>query len=350
MSNLRNLFRLSIVAVVIILSFSSCARREIGEKEYIRKALDLYHDAIDLREKKEYAEAETKLRDSLEISPRPVVYLELGHVLAEQGKYEEAVAEINKAFDLVKDFPAAKIEIDRINAQRKLASMEGEFITQEKPTPKSYVPSTSTVEPIKSVEVEDIPSPTHTPIPTPAEVVTPKNVEPSKPVKVIVPQETETPKEEKPEVTSCLKDGLKAAQEGAWDEAISYYRKGLEADPTDSVLFYNLGNVYFNTGKIEEAYLCYKDAVHYNPKFSKAWNNLGIIQEQRGFSDEAVECYKKSIELDDFLDAHYNLGMLLEKKGKYEEAIPHFSEYVKREPASQWGVTAAEHLKQLHLK
>ena len=353
MSNIRNILKISIITLVIAVSFSSCARREVGEKEYIRQALDLYHEAIDHMEKNEYAEAENKLKKSLEITPRPVVYLELGHILAEQGKYEEAVAEINKAFDLVKNFPAAKAEIDRIIAQRKLASMEGEFISQEKPTPKPVIPDTSKVEPIKSVNVEDIPSPT--PIPEkPVEVEQKEAIEPAKPVEVIetgmTPGIKETPKEEIPEVMSCLKDGLKAAQEGAWDEAIAYYKKGLESDPTDSILFYNLGNAYFNTGKIEEAYLSYKDAVHYNPGFSKAWNNLGVIQEQRGFSDESIECYKKSIELNNYLDAHYNLGMLLEKKGRYEEAITHFSEYVKREPDSQWGKKAAEHLKQLHLK
>ena len=164
------------------------------------------------------------------------------------------------------------------------------------------------------------------------------------------PKVVQPPREEMTIAENKLKEGLAAASESSWDDAISLYMTGLESDPTNALIFYNLGNAYFNVGKLEESYLAYKDAVHYNPNLSKAWNNLGIVQEERGFSDEAISSYEKAIEIDNYLDGHYNLGMLLEKKGRYEQAIPHFREYIKRDPGSEWGKKAADHLKQLNLR
>ena len=146
MTNLKSVLRLTMVFVGVLLIISGCARRQVGQKQIIRNSLDLYHEALDLQEQGDFVGAEEKLRSSLEISPRPIVYLELGHVLAEQGKFDEAVAEINNAYKLVKEFPAADAEIERINAQRKLASLE-----EPKMSVEEKLPEVEKVEPIKTV-------------------------------------------------------------------------------------------------------------------------------------------------------------------------------------------------------
>jgi tetratricopeptide (TPR) repeat protein len=66
---------------------------------------------------------------------------------------------------------------------------------------------------------------------------------------------------------------------GRYNEAITYFRKGLEADPTNADLWYNIGGAAFSMNLYDSAYNCWSRALQYNPKHEGAQKGFAAVRQ-----------------------------------------------------------------------
>ena len=74
-----------------------------------------------------------------------------------------------------------------------------------------------------------------------------------------------------------FKLGLESGRGGRPDEAIGYFRKGLEAMPSDGDLWYNLGYALYTKNELDEAKRAFTNALRLNPKHPQARNMLNQL-------------------------------------------------------------------------
>jgi len=130
--------------------------------------------------------------------------------------------------------------------------------------------------------------------------------------------------------------GLILVEQKKIDEAINCYKEGIKIDPNFSMIYNNLGLLYFqhkydgDTKKIENFY---KKAIFLNQKLPEAHNNLGSLYNHLNKIEEAIECYKKAININPkFSFAHHNLGAANVSLGNFDEAKKCFRESIKLNP------------------
>lgn len=66
---------------------------------------------------------------------------------------------------------------------------------------------------------------------------------------------------------------------GKYNEAITLFRKGLEADPTNADLWYNIGGAAFSMTLYDSAYNCWARALQYNPKHEAAQKGFAAVRQ-----------------------------------------------------------------------
>ena len=93
--------------------------------------------------------------------------------------------------------------------------------------------------------------------------------------------------------------------------------EAIELDPNNPILFFNLGVVNFNEGKVAAATKYYKKAIELNPNYADAYTNLGVvlIDGEKAIVEQMnknLSNFKKY----DALDA--------KRKQIYKDALPYF--------------------------
>jgi protein O-mannosyl-transferase len=127
--------------------------------------------------------------------------------------------------------------------------------------------------------------------------------------------------------------GLVLVKVGRTDEAMSNFLKAVEINPNNSNAHYNLGLLLMNLRRTDEAIVHLKKALELNPNNAETQNNLGILLAQSGHADEAMIHYQKALELNpNNAEAHNNLGSLLLQFGRTDEAINHYHKALEISP------------------
>ncbi|MCX7829531.1 MAG: tetratricopeptide repeat protein, partial [Acidobacteria bacterium] len=75
-----------------------------------------------------------------------------------------------------------------------------------------------------------------------------------------------------------FKKGYEEQIKSNYQEAIKYYKMVEDYGKTYPVLYFNLANAYFESGKISYAILYYKKALKLKPSFTEAQSNLSVSQ------------------------------------------------------------------------
>lgn len=149
------------------------------------------------------------------------------------------------------------------------------------------------------------------------------------------------------------------------------YVKALEINPLLAHVQANLGSLYAELEQFEEAIACYQKAIQIKPDFPEVYRNWGRIYQQlerrrealecwyracqlapRQYSCEqhltlgnnlwkdeqpeaAIQCYKTAIEIEPkYVAAYQNLGTVLGKQQRWEEAIIAYRQALELEPKS----------------
>ena len=116
--------------------------------------------------------------------------------------------------------------------------------------------------------------------------------------------------------------GNSFAHKGQFDEAIAYYQKALQINPTFYMAYNNLGNALKAKGQFDEAIAYYQKALQINPHDSAALSNLGSAFMRKGLLDDAITCYQSALQIEQTnAGAYYNFGNALTEQGKSNQAL-----------------------------
>ncbi len=113
-------------------------------------------------------------------------------------------------------------------------------------------------------------------------------------------------------------------------EAEAAFKKAIQLDSTNASYYYNLSNVYRNTGRYTEVEIACKKAIALDSTMLEAYNNLGFVYGATRRYEEAEATYKKAIQIDSTsYDAYNGLGVLYcDKLQRYAEAEAAFKKAI----------------------
>ena len=116
--------------------------------------------------------------------------------------------------------------------------------------------------------------------------------------------------------------GVVLQDQGKLEEAMEVYNKILAINPDYAEVHNNIGITFKDQGKLEEAIDAHKKALTIKPDYAEAYYNMGIVLKDQGNLEEAIESYKKALNLKpDYFEAYNNMGLALKDQGKLEDAI-----------------------------
>ncbi len=110
-----------------------------------------------------------------------------------------------------------------------------------------------------------------------------------------------------------------------WKDTETYLEKGLEFAPGFYLAHYALGCEYASKGAYEKALTEFKKTVASNPSYSYAYNNMGNIYLMEGSVDLAISVWHEAIRVDPANpNPYFNLGLAAEKRGNLNDALRYY--------------------------
>ena len=120
---------------------------------------------------------------------------------------------------------------------------------------------------------------------------------------------------------------------GALEEATDRYLAARAIEPGSAVVHRALGNVQVARGDVESAIASYRRAIELSPEDANAQNDLGIAYQRLGKVDAAIASFRAALAIDsNYANAHANLGVVLHLCGNDDEAVEHFRRALALEP------------------
>jgi protein O-mannosyl-transferase len=120
---------------------------------------------------------------------------------------------------------------------------------------------------------------------------------------------------------------------GQVDDAIAHYQKALEIDPNYAEARYSLGNAFLAAGRYNGSIANYEAALRIRPDYFEAHYNLGRVLATIGKTDEALKEFNEALRAGgDSAQVHCALGSLLGRMGHREEAVAHLAEALRLDP------------------
>ena len=118
---------------------------------------------------------------------------------------------------------------------------------------------------------------------------------------------------------------LALAGRGQADSAIAHYQKALEIKPDSAEVHHNLALALVGRGQVDSAIAHYRKALEIKPDYAKAHSNLALALAGRGQVDLAIAHYQKALEIrPDCVEDHFNLGNMLANRGRFDEAMAQY--------------------------
>jgi HEAT repeat protein len=84
---------------------------------------------------------------------------------------------------------------------------------------------------------------------------------------------------------------------GKLEKALTYYDKALYIYPDFIDVWKYRGLIYFTSGRLQKAAACYNQILNLDPKYPELWIDIGIIFFEMGKINEAKACYEKATEM-----------------------------------------------------
>ena len=146
---------------------------------------------------------------------------------------------------------------------------------------------------------------------------------------------------------SMLRNNLGSALlvRSAYPEAFQQFQLGLRCEPHSSKIDFNLGSLYWKTGRINEAIRAYQQSAVYAPDVGGTHGAMADTLFQAGRVPEAIEQYRQAIRLKFEMARMYGrLGEGLFLEGKKAEALQQFQHAVDlapRSPLAQYNLAKA---------
>ncbi len=121
---------------------------------------------------------------------------------------------------------------------------------------------------------------------------------------------------------------------GHYEQAIRYFEKSLEIQPTAEAYTY-MGWTYSHMGDYQRAITEAEEAIRIDPDFGNPYNDIGVYLMELGRDDEAVPYLKKAMRAERYCCyqfPHFNMGRIYLKKKMVEEAKQEFGKSLAIDP------------------
>jgi tetratricopeptide (TPR) repeat protein len=120
---------------------------------------------------------------------------------------------------------------------------------------------------------------------------------------------------------------------GEWDKAVAQYERALALNPTDTLAYWGLGQVYQAQDKSQEARDAYRQALAASPDNVWARHSLAGLYAQEGQMEEAITLIQTGIQLSpDYLASFEVLGDLYRMQGKADQAFGQYAKAIESPP------------------
>ncbi len=107
-------------------------------------------------------------------------------------------------------------------------------------------------------------------------------------------------------------------------------------DLDEAYISYNLGNLFYELGKIEKALSHYDRALYIYPEFIDAWKNSGLMYYTLGRLQKAAACYNQILHLDpEYPELWVDIGIIFFEMGRVEEAKDCYEKAMEMNPCYQ---------------
>jgi tetratricopeptide (TPR) repeat protein len=122
-------------------------------------------------------------------------------------------------------------------------------------------------------------------------------------------------------------------EQGKLDEAAASYRRALRLKPDYAEAHLNLGVALMEQGKLDDAVQSCEHALSLRPDFAKGHLVLGNMLKEQGKLDEAVVHCQRALRLKpDDADIHNNLALVLAAQNKMDEALASYQRALRLRP------------------
>ena len=127
--------------------------------------------------------------------------------------------------------------------------------------------------------------------------------------------------------------GVAQAGLGRHRQAVSDFQQAISLKPDDAEAHYNLGLSQTELGRQREAIEAFQEAIGLRPDYAEAHSSLGVAYGQAGRLPEAVEAFRQAVRIDpDYGEAYSNLGLVLGQLGQWREAAAALAQVVRIDP------------------
>ena len=126
------------------------------------------------------------------------------------------------------------------------------------------------------------------------------------------------------------------AAEGCHTEAIACLRRGLQLEPYNSLMWFNLALSYYALNEKDNSRHALYQAARCNPFDADFWDTLGVVLHETGEMEASRMAYTKALDLEAENGRIWNnYGTLLFNEEKYEQARHAFESALTLAPDSE---------------
>jgi tetratricopeptide (TPR) repeat protein len=127
-------------------------------------------------------------------------------------------------------------------------------------------------------------------------------------------------------------------QRGNREEAIGFFERAAQLNPSDNESLNDLGMAYLETGKVADAERAFKWSVAADDKYPLAYNGLGLVYIQKHELPAARGYFEKAVQLDaELLEAQLNLGRIYRIEGANTLARKCFEAFLAKASPAEYG-------------
>jgi len=131
-------------------------------------------------------------------------------------------------------------------------------------------------------------------------------------------------------IENLMDSGNDMLQRGAFDQAVTQFRKVLSREPHNFEAQYNVAFAYLGWGRNSNAVEEFNKALRMQPGHSQAWTNLAVAYENQGKINDAIAALNKAVKADQSnVTARVNLASMYANNNKLNQAISEYNSLIK---------------------
>lgn len=100
--------------------------------------------------------------------------------------------------------------------------------------------------------------------------------------------------ERRARVTEALERGEELRKAKEHDQGIDLLVEALQYGLEKAKIYFRLGNIYFDAGKLDHAEYAYRRATEEDPQYANAHHNLSVVLRKQGKMAEAVKLHRQA--------------------------------------------------------